>query len=121
MIGPFSMVWGLGILLATVLLRRFQDRPVWQIFLLGTVVGAVFEYVCSVATEMAFGMIFWDYLEFQFNIGGRINIGILLASYAIQVVLLVGLVMLSAKTYRNLLLSDSSKPKLAAIFKAAKM
>ena len=54
-------------------------------------------------------------------IGGRINIGILLASYAIQVVLLVGLVMLSAKTYRNLLLSDSSKPKLAAIFKAAKM
>ena len=54
-------------------------------------------------------------------IGGRINIGILLASYAIQAVLLVGLVMLSAKTYRNLLLSDSSKPKLAAIFKAAKM
>ena len=74
-IGPFSMVWGLGILLATVLLRRFQDKPVWQIFLLGTVVGAVFEYVCSVATEMAFGMIFWDYLEFQFNIGGRINLG----------------------------------------------
>ena len=54
-------------------------------------------------------------------IGGRINIGILLASYAIQVVLLVGLVMLSAKTYRNLLLSDSSRPKLAAIFQAAKM
>ena len=74
-IGPFSMVWGLGILLCTVLLRRLQDRPVWQIFLLGTVVGAVFEYVCSVATEMAFGMIFWDYLEFQFNVGGRINLG----------------------------------------------
>lgn len=54
-------------------------------------------------------------------IGGRINIGMLLASFAIQAVLLVGLVMLSAKTYRNLLLSDSSKPKLAAIFKAAKM
>ena len=74
-IGQMSMVWGLGILLATVLLRRFQEKPAWQIFVIGTVIGAVFEYVCSVATEMAFGLVFWDYLDFQFNIAGRINLG----------------------------------------------
>jgi uncharacterized membrane protein len=74
-VGQMSMVWGLGILLATVLLRRFQEKPTWQIFVIGTVIGAVFEYVCSVATEMAFGLVFWDYLEFQFNIAGRINLG----------------------------------------------
>ena len=53
-------------------------------------------------------------------IGGRVGIEMLLLSFAIQIVILVGLVMLAAKTYRNLLLSDSSKPKLASIFAAAK-
>ena len=53
-------------------------------------------------------------------ISGRIGIAEFLASLTIQIVLLVGMVMLAAKTYRNLLLSDSSKPKLAMILKAAK-
>ena len=53
-------------------------------------------------------------------IGGRIGIGVLLGSFAIQIVLLIALVILAARTYRNLLLSDSSKPKLASIFAAAK-
>ena len=51
---------------------------------------------------------------------GRIELPIVLLSYAIQILLLFLLVILSAKTYRNLLLSDSSTPKLKAIFKSAK-
>ena len=54
-------------------------------------------------------------------IGGRISLGVLLGSFAIQIAILVGLLLLSAKTYRNLLLSDSSKPRLASIFAAAKL
>ena len=53
-------------------------------------------------------------------IGGRIGIELLLVSFVIQVAVLLGLTMLAAKTYRNLLLSDSSKPKFASIFAAAK-
>ena len=53
-------------------------------------------------------------------IGGRISLGVLLGSFAIQIAILIGLMMLSAKTYRNLLLSDSSKPQLASIIAAAK-
>lgn len=53
-------------------------------------------------------------------VAGRINIGILLLSFAIQIAILIGLLILAAKTYRNLLLSDSSKPKMSAIFAAAK-
>ena len=53
-------------------------------------------------------------------IGGRISLGVLLASFAIQVVVLVALVMLAAKTYRVLLLSDSSRPKLSSILAATK-
>ncbi len=51
---------------------------------------------------------------------GRIQFWTLGLSLGIQVLLLAGLLILSAKTYRNLLLSDSSTPKLAAIFKMAK-
>ena len=53
-------------------------------------------------------------------IGGRIGIEILLASFVIQAVVLVALVILAAKTYRVLLLSDSSRPKLASILAATK-
>ena len=53
-------------------------------------------------------------------IAGRIGLGIFLGSCAIQIVIVIGLLMLGAKTYRNLLLSDTSKPKLQTIFAAAK-
>ncbi len=53
-------------------------------------------------------------------IGGRISIYVLLGSFAIQIVVLVLLVMLAAKTYRSLLLSDTSKPKLKTIFAMAR-
>lgn len=53
-------------------------------------------------------------------VSGRIGVGELLGSIAIQIALLIGMVILAAKTYRNLLLMDASKPKLATIFQAAK-
>ena len=53
-------------------------------------------------------------------ITGRLNAGLLILSFALMVVALVLVMLLSAKTYRNLLLSDSSTPKLKAIFKSAK-
>lgn len=36
--------------------------------------GAVYEYLCSVLSEMIFGTVFWDYSEIPFNLGGRINL-----------------------------------------------
>ena len=40
----------------------------------GTVMGGVYEYVCSAVTELLFGTVFWDYSKFKFNLGGRINL-----------------------------------------------
>ena len=51
---------------------------------------------------------------------GRISIMIVLASYAIQIVVLILLLLLSTKAYRNLVLSDSTTPKLKTILKSAK-
>ena len=51
---------------------------------------------------------------------GRIGLPVLLMSYVLQFVLLALIVMLSAKSYRNLLLSDSTTQKFKTIFKSAK-
>lgn len=72
--GPFSIVWGLGAVLMTVMLERLRHRDSVAVFLAGTVLGGVYEYVCSVFTEVMFGTVFWDYSAFKFNLGGRINL-----------------------------------------------
>lgn len=72
--GPFSIVWGLGIAGLTFVLHWYKDKGDRYIFILGTVLGGVYEYVCSVFTEIAFGTVFWDYSKIPFNIGGRVNL-----------------------------------------------
>ena len=72
--GPFSIVWGLGCALLTLFLYRYREKNDRHIFLAGTLLGGVYEYVCSVFTELVFGTVFWDYSDFAFNLGGRINL-----------------------------------------------
>lgn len=72
--GPFSIVWGLAIAIATALMYKDKDKPDRHIFLVGTFLGGAYEYVCSVFTEIVFGKVFWDYSSIPFNLGGRINL-----------------------------------------------
>ena len=72
--GSFSIVWGLGAVLLTLILYRYRERSDGFIFTLGAVLGGAYEYVCSVFTELVFGTVFWDYSHMPFNLGGRINL-----------------------------------------------
>lgn len=72
--GPFSIVWGLAIAGATVLLHRYRDKSDGFLFAVGTFLGGAYEYVCSVFTEIVFGKVFWDYSTYPLNLGGRINL-----------------------------------------------
>lgn len=72
--GPFSIVWGMAIAMATLLLYRYRDRSDGSLFVIGTVLGGVYEYTCSVCTEIMFGKVFWDYSHMTLNLGGRINL-----------------------------------------------
>ena len=72
--GPFSIVWGLAIALVTALLYKYKDRSNTFLFLIGTLLGGAYEYLCSVFTEIFFGKVFWDYSNIPFNLGGRINL-----------------------------------------------
>ncbi len=72
--GPFSLVWGIGVAAITVLFYRYRNRSAGFLFMLGTLLGGAYEYICSVFTEMFFGKVFWDYSWMPFNLGGRINL-----------------------------------------------
>ena len=72
--GPFSIVWGLAFVFATVLLHKHRDKSDSFLFLTGTFLGGAYEYVCSVFTEIVFGKVFWDYSHIKFNLGGRVNL-----------------------------------------------
>ncbi|OAA91622.1 putative ABC transporter permease [Clostridium ljungdahlii] len=72
--GPFSVVWGLGGIIATVMLHRLIDKNDIYIFLGGFFLGGTYEYSCSVFTEKVLGARFWDYSDMPFNLDGRINL-----------------------------------------------
>jgi len=72
--GPFSIVWGIAIAGATALLYKYRNRSSSFLFCVGVFLGGTYEYICSVFTEVVFGKVFWDYSEFKFNLGGRINL-----------------------------------------------
>ena len=64
----------MAIALVTVLLYRYKDKPASWLFVVGTLLGGAYEYLCSVASEVVFGAVFWDYSHIPFNLGGRINL-----------------------------------------------
>jgi uncharacterized membrane protein len=72
--GNFSIVWGLAIVFGTILLHNLAHRSDGFIFLAGTLLGGIYEYLCSVFTQLVFGQVFWDYSKLPFNLGGRINL-----------------------------------------------
>ena len=72
--GAFAIVWGLAIAKVTQLLYRYKDKPASWLFVMGTLLGGAYEYLCSVFTEVVFGAVFWDYSAIPFNLGGRINL-----------------------------------------------
>jgi len=72
--GPFSIVWGIGAVVLTLVLSRFAGKADRYIFFIGALLGGVYEYVCSVFTEVVLGTVFWDYSWMPFNIGGRTNL-----------------------------------------------
>lgn len=72
--GPFSVVWGIGAAILTVVLIRLRSKEDRYIFIGGFFLGGTYEYLCSVFTQVVFGKVFWDYSDMKFNIGGRTNL-----------------------------------------------
>lgn len=71
--GDFSIVWGLGAAGLTLFMQKYSRRSPAFIFIAGTMLGGIYEYACSVFTELVFGAVFWDYSHIPLNFNGRIN------------------------------------------------
>lgn len=72
--GQFSVIWGLGCVIMTIAFKRLRGKRDLTLFGFGTIVGGLYEYVCSLFTEIVFGVKFWDYSGIPFNLNGRINL-----------------------------------------------
>lgn len=72
--GPFSIVWGAGAVLLTLVFHRMDDGSAARIFMTGTVLGGAYEYLCSWLQEVLFGACFWDYRHLPLNLNGRVNL-----------------------------------------------
>ena len=72
--GPFSVVWGLGGVFMTLLMHPLRKRGNLLIFAAGTLLGGVYEYMCSVFTEKVWGAVYWDYSTLPLNINGRVTL-----------------------------------------------
>ena len=72
--GPFSVIWGMALAFVTLFLYKYKDGSDSFLFIMGTLLGGAYEYLCSVLAEIVFGKVFWDYSGLPFNLGGRINL-----------------------------------------------
>ena len=73
--GPFNCVYGIGVVILTLCLYKLQKtRDLW-VFFISMMIGGVFEYVCSLVQEYAFGTVSWNYENSRSSIGsGRTNL-----------------------------------------------
>jgi len=72
--GHMSIVWGFAFVIATILFYRMEQVHPFAIFIVGTVLGGAYEYLCSLLAETCLGVKFWDYSKFSYNLSGRINL-----------------------------------------------
>lgn len=72
--GPFIPVYGGGACFLTLVLYKLYKLSDTLIFVISAVVGAGFEYFCSLLQEKMFGTVSWDYSNTPFNIDGRTNL-----------------------------------------------
>lgn len=71
-IGHLSVAYGMGAVLLTLVLLKFQHSSWWKIFLVAFVTGSITEYICSLGQEILFGTVAWDYSNLPLNINGRV-------------------------------------------------
>ena len=72
--GPFSIVWGMGAVLLTLVFHRMDDLSPARIFMTGAMLGGLYEYICSLIQELLFGACFWDYRHLPLNLNGRVHL-----------------------------------------------
>ena len=72
--GPFTPVYGIGMVVYYLILKSIHTEKKMEIFLVTMLLGGITEYVCSFVQEKAFGTISWDYSYLRFHLNGRTSL-----------------------------------------------
>lgn len=73
--GPFNPVYGFGAVAMTLVLYLFRKKSETWTFLVGAIIGAIFETLCSVYQEYFLGTVSWDYSGSKYSLmGGRTDL-----------------------------------------------
>lgn len=72
--GPFTPVYGIGMVVYYLVLKSMDTRNKIEVFLVTMLLGGMTEYICSFVQEKAFGTISWDYSYLRFNLNGRTSL-----------------------------------------------
>jgi uncharacterized membrane protein len=68
---PFNPLYGFAAVIGSLVLALFAWSPP-LVFLTALVIFTLVEGVASLVMERAFGVVFWDYSDKPFNVGGRV-------------------------------------------------
>ena len=71
LIGPYLPIFGFGSLLVIAILYKYSN-DLLVLFILGTVLCCLLEYLTSYILEKLFKLRWWDYSDKKYNINGRI-------------------------------------------------
>ncbi len=71
LVGPYCPIYGVGGVLATLLLQKYSDDIV-ALFFFGIIIFSILEYYTSFFMEKLFHARWWDYSKNKYNINGRI-------------------------------------------------
>ena len=69
--GPFTPIYGIGIVVYYLCFNKIKTRNKKKIFLISMLIGGVIEYLCSFLQEKIFETVSWDYSNWILNINGR--------------------------------------------------
>lgn len=70
---PLIPIYGLAALLITLIANRVGYN-LWKVFILGSIISALIEYLSSYFQEKIFHTKAWDYSKYPLNLNGRINL-----------------------------------------------
>lgn len=71
LIGPYCPIYGFAAVIFILYLTQYKDNVI-TVFLLGTALCTIIEYLTSVLLEKLFNARWWDYKDYKFNLNGRI-------------------------------------------------
>lgn len=69
-LGPFCIIYGLGVATAVFLLDRFKQKRI-KLFILGAILGTIIEYTTSFILEAILGARLWNCEGIKFSANGR--------------------------------------------------